>query len=108
LFKFRCNIFIDVRIIKEMPGSLASGTNYTLFITVVITAGDGVFTHISLLKEKNRVPNFQQKYFPLIFKEFVNFAVTEYSSINNMRKVVHFIILSRFSSTSFPISCTDL
>jgi hypothetical protein len=26
LFKFRCNIFIGVRIIKEMPGSLASGT----------------------------------------------------------------------------------
>jgi len=23
---FRCNIFIDVRIIKEMPGSVASGT----------------------------------------------------------------------------------
>ena len=28
LFKFRCNIFIGVRIIKEMPGSLASGTLY--------------------------------------------------------------------------------
>jgi hypothetical protein len=27
LFKFRCNIFIDVRIIKEMPGSVASGTH---------------------------------------------------------------------------------
>ena len=26
LFKFRCSIFIDVRIIKEMPGSVASGT----------------------------------------------------------------------------------
>jgi hypothetical protein len=26
LFKFRCNIFIDVRIIKEMLGSVASGT----------------------------------------------------------------------------------
>jgi hypothetical protein len=26
LFKFRCNIVIDVRIIKEMPGSVASGT----------------------------------------------------------------------------------
>ena len=26
LFKFRCNIFVGVRIIKEMPGSLASGT----------------------------------------------------------------------------------
>jgi hypothetical protein len=26
LFKFSCNIFIGVRIIKEMPGSVASGT----------------------------------------------------------------------------------
>ena len=26
LFKFRCNIFIGVTIINEMPGSLASGT----------------------------------------------------------------------------------
>ena len=26
LFKFRCNIFIGVRIIKEMPGSVASWT----------------------------------------------------------------------------------
>ena len=28
LFKFRCNIFIGVRIIKEMPGLVASGTLY--------------------------------------------------------------------------------
>jgi len=27
LFKFRCNIFIGVRIIKEMLGSVASGTH---------------------------------------------------------------------------------
>jgi len=27
LFKFRCNIFIGVRIIKEMMGSVASGTH---------------------------------------------------------------------------------
>ena len=30
LFKFRCNIFIGVRIIKEMLGSVASGTPYTI------------------------------------------------------------------------------
>jgi hypothetical protein len=29
LFKFRCNIFICVRIIKEMPGWVASGTPCT-------------------------------------------------------------------------------
>jgi len=27
LFKFRCNIFVGVRIIKEIPGSVASGTH---------------------------------------------------------------------------------
>ena len=29
LFKFRCNTFIGVRIIKEMPGSVASGKHCT-------------------------------------------------------------------------------
>jgi hypothetical protein len=29
LFKFRCNILIGVRIIKETPGLVASGTSYT-------------------------------------------------------------------------------
>jgi len=29
---FRCNIFIRVRIIKEMPGSLASGTPCTFYL----------------------------------------------------------------------------
>jgi hypothetical protein len=33
LFKFRCNIFIGVRIIKEMPGSVASRTPF-FFATV--------------------------------------------------------------------------
>ena len=31
LFKFRCNIFIGVRIIKEMPGFVASGTHCVTF-----------------------------------------------------------------------------
>jgi len=30
LFKFRCNIFIGVRIITEMPGSVANGTPCTI------------------------------------------------------------------------------
>ena len=32
MFKFRCSIFIGVRIIKEMPGSVASGTLCIIFI----------------------------------------------------------------------------
>jgi hypothetical protein len=34
LFKFRCNIFIGVRIIKEMPGSVPSGTLYINLIEI--------------------------------------------------------------------------
>jgi len=32
LFKLSCNIFIGVRIIKEMPGSVASGTSCIYFL----------------------------------------------------------------------------
>jgi len=35
-FKFRCNILISGKIIKEMPGSVASGTPY---ICEYITSG---------------------------------------------------------------------
>ena len=35
LFKFLCNIFIGVRITKEMPGSVASGTPYIIFSLAV-------------------------------------------------------------------------
>jgi hypothetical protein len=38
LFKFRCNIFIGVIIIKEMQGSVASGTPCTL----PLNSGKGV------------------------------------------------------------------
>jgi hypothetical protein len=32
LFKFHCNIFIGVRIIEEMPGSVASGTPCIIYM----------------------------------------------------------------------------
>jgi hypothetical protein len=38
LFKVRCNIFTGVRIIKEMPGSVASGTLFTIGTPFTITA----------------------------------------------------------------------
>ena len=37
LFKFRCNIFIGVRIIKEMPRSVASETHCITIIIAAIT-----------------------------------------------------------------------
>jgi hypothetical protein len=33
LFKFRCNIFIGVRIIKEIPGSVTGGTHCVFSIS---------------------------------------------------------------------------
>jgi hypothetical protein len=36
LFKFRCNIFIGFRIIKEMPGSVASGTPCITCCSIVV------------------------------------------------------------------------
>ena len=39
LFKFRCNIFIGVRIIKEIPGSVASGTLCTCILRPCVTFG---------------------------------------------------------------------
>jgi hypothetical protein len=35
LFKFLCNIFTGVTIIKEMPGSVASGTPYIMRNSVI-------------------------------------------------------------------------
>ena len=37
LFKFHCNIFVGVRIIKEMPGSVASGTTFIIKINSLIS-----------------------------------------------------------------------
>jgi hypothetical protein len=44
MFKFLCNIFIGVRIIKEIPGSVASGT---------LCINGNIFTHAT-----NRISNF--------------------------------------------------
>jgi hypothetical protein len=40
LFKFRCNIFIGVGIINEMPGSVASGTLCIIIEHCVLETGD--------------------------------------------------------------------
>jgi len=46
LFKFRCNIFISVWIIKEMPGSVASGTPCTFRgQSLIILETDGSLSH---------------------------------------------------------------
>ena len=37
-FKFRCNILISGKIIKEMPGSVASGTSYIIIALLILHA----------------------------------------------------------------------
>jgi hypothetical protein len=54
LFKCRCNIFIDVRIIKEMSGSLPSGTPCTL----KQTPGSIVLERLNFLGSKINFPDF--------------------------------------------------
>jgi hypothetical protein len=55
LFKFPCNIFFEVRIIKEMPGLVASGTPCMLYeisyvtITIILLI---VYTVFYLTKKK--------------------------------------------------------
>jgi len=76
LFKFLCNIFIGVRIIKEMPGSLASGTPYTfrtkkniLTVTVVFMLKIPIYSirdilhniHFGLMTANNTQKNFEMK-----------------------------------------------
>jgi len=41
LFKFCCNIFVGVRIIKEMPGSVASGT-HCIWCTILWHCAEGL------------------------------------------------------------------
>ena len=49
LFKFHCNILIGVRIIKEMPGSVASGTHCIMSLWVnVQTRGRSVLLGVYL------------------------------------------------------------
>jgi len=53
LFKFRCNIFIGVRIIKEMPGSVPSGTHCTIYVpTTLEKKGKFDFIIVALLEVK--------------------------------------------------------
>jgi len=44
LFKFNCNIFIGVRIIKEMPGSVASGAPCIYHYVITLTFWSRNFT----------------------------------------------------------------
>ena len=45
VYLFRCNIFIGVRIIKEMPGSVRSGTPCTLLNSNNTLYGNKLFIH---------------------------------------------------------------
>jgi len=57
LFKFRCNILISGKIIKEMPGSVASGTLCSIY-------GLGEYTELSipLSQSQNSSSSFHVKF----------------------------------------------
>ena len=61
---FRCTIFIDVRIIKEMPASVASGTS-CLYIYIYIYICTK--THISPSSALNLVPVGRARFFYQFF-----------------------------------------
>ena len=50
LFKFRCNIFIGVRIIKEMPGSVASGTNCIIWEYFYNNLIFNIISHMNIIQ----------------------------------------------------------
>ena len=60
LFKFCCNIFIGVRIIKEMPGSAASGTHSfssSVFTMECSWAGSYDYFSLQIIQDLNFVFN---------------------------------------------------
>jgi len=59
LFKFRCSIFIGVRIIKEMPGSVARGTSCILSACVYKTNTVTKFIQTFISKQKQCTIFFQ-------------------------------------------------
>jgi len=65
LFKFRCNMFIGVRIIKEMPGSVASGTP----CRIVILKNTVINNYKYLVRCKKK---FETKKAVLIMENFAN------------------------------------
>ena len=67
LFKFRCNIFFGVRIIKEMPGSVASGTRCTNLSLLDLTIRTQQFN----LRTVNLVPDRPLQFFQLLNKLIV-------------------------------------
>jgi hypothetical protein len=62
LLKFLCNIFIDVRIIKEMPGSVASGTHCIKNLWTDVSINNFHSWLQSMLKS---FPSFNRKLFPI-------------------------------------------
>ena len=65
LFKFRCSIFIGVRIIKEIPGSVASGTHCIKKLCI---------TTVSLCN----LYSYMFRHFRIIIREFTTNALLSY------------------------------
>ena len=79
LFKFRWNIFIGVRIIKEMPGSVASGTSCIIMFYVSIYH---IFSHYLINDTIFNKEIFKHKITFLIFSTNVFFGKFSFSYKN--------------------------
>jgi hypothetical protein len=84
LFKFRCNIFIGVRIIKEKPGSVAIGTHCiknkcysTIFHKIVVSLLDSFCCSSSFVNGNSNT---------IVDRARVNKSVTHISPTNNFIK----------------------
>jgi len=74
LFKFRCNIFIGVRIIKEMPGSVASGTSYIKIRFKLRQLKDVHLINLPQSRKHDRV----------VVKEYLTFVKLEFIDRRNL------------------------
>jgi len=99
-FKFRCNILIRGKIIKEMPGSVASGTSCTIlfpYYTHRNPAADRATRALTL-------PDFQKNYYNSKKLGGLPWKCSKYTTLNCIQ---HFILplphFSKKSGSSSPI-----
>jgi len=99
LFKFRCNILIGVRIIKEMSGSVANGT--PCIIIIALPRLQRLYHCTSMLRYRYSV-SFIVTY-QLWFSYCVNWRFCEYShkGTGTLQIWNKYIILHRFLALGF-------
>ena len=97
LLKFRCNIFIGVRIIKEIPGSVASETHCTSMFLFLGHGTEQMWTRVGLsgakLKIKIRFNTQPQLKSSFIFRIVTESSVVQGASLNLNPLIVYSLII---------------